>query len=161
MEIDVLPDQPRQDLVETVNGVVDIQRTQFDLLLAAEGQEAAGQVHRPLAGGEDALDVFFERIISFQLHLQQRSVADDGRQDIVEIMGHASGQDADGFHFLRLAQLFFQFLALGNVAHHGQQKDRPATRLIRVRLTSASKAGAVDAAMPPFEKLGVAVHRRP
>jgi hypothetical protein len=39
---------------------------------------------------------------------QQRGMAEDDREDVVEIMRHAAGQLADGLHFLRLAQLLLQ-----------------------------------------------------
>ncbi|VVN48382.1 hypothetical protein PS662_06105 [Pseudomonas fluorescens] len=39
---------------------------------------------------------------------QQMQVAGDHLQQVIEVMGHATGKAADGFEFLRLAQLFFR-----------------------------------------------------
>ena len=42
-------------------------------------------------------------------------------EEIVEVMGHAAGQLADGFEFLRLPDLIFKTFALGDIlqrAHH-------------------------------------------
>ena len=55
-------------------------------------------------------------------------VADDGRQDVVEVVGHAAGQGAEGLHLLGLQQLPFELLAalfglgaLGDVDHDAHQ----------------------------------------
>ena len=40
--------------------------------------------------------------------------ADDGEQ-VVEVVGHAAGQAADGLHLLRLAELLLQLAALGDI----------------------------------------------
>ena len=40
-----------------------------------------------------------------------------GSQDVVEVMGNAAGQGADGFHLLRFEKLRFQLLSPGQVAH--------------------------------------------
>ena len=37
---------------------------------------------------------------------------DDGREDVVEIVGDAAGQRAEGLHLLRLAELGFDLLPL-------------------------------------------------
>lgn len=38
---------------------------------------------------------------------QQVQVAGDDLQQVIEVVGHAAGEAADGFEFLRLAQLVF------------------------------------------------------
>ena len=44
-------------------------------------------------------------------------IAENHRQQIVEVVGHASGQASDGFHFLRVAEPIFQRDALRNVSN--------------------------------------------
>src|SRR6266446_441089 len=44
--------------------------------------------------------------------------ADDG-EEIVEVVGDAAGEAADGFHFLRLTELIFEDAALGDVFGDG------------------------------------------
>ena len=51
----------------------------------------------------------------FQLLEQDFGVAVDDHQQVVEVVGDAARQAPDGFHFLRLPELFFQLAALGNV----------------------------------------------
>ncbi len=53
----------------------------------------------------------------------QGGVSHDDRQDVVEIVGHAAGQEADRFHALGVPQLLFHALPLGDVLH---QRDEAA-----------------------------------
>ena len=46
---------------------------------------------------------------------QKLGVAFDDHQKIVEVVRDAAGKAADGFHFLRLAELIFEELALADV----------------------------------------------
>ena len=46
--------------------------------------------------------------IVLEIHAREFHVAEDGGQDIVEIVGDAAGQGADGLHLLGLDQLLFQ-----------------------------------------------------
>ena len=51
--------------------------------------------------------------------VDQLRIAEDDRQEVVEVMGDAAGELADRFHLLRVAQLLLGGLALAGVA------DRP------------------------------------
>lgn len=44
--------------------------------------------------------------------------ADDGIQNIIEIMGNAPCKASDGFHFLRLEEVLFHFFPVGNILIH-------------------------------------------
>src|SRR5438132_4310492 len=91
--------------------------------------------HSPAAEGEDLLHQLFgtfsrsEHILEMLPHGTalryfidgELREAQDSRQDIIEVMGNAPGQSANGFHFLGLAQLRFKLFAFGDVAedqHH-------------------------------------------
>jgi hypothetical protein len=50
-----------------------------------------------------------------KIFTQQFRIAVNNSQQIVEIMRHSTRQPADGFHFLRLKELLFQMLVLGNI----------------------------------------------
>ena len=52
------------------------------------------------------------------LRAQQVAVSSDDGQEIVEIARHAAGQAAHGVHFARVAQLFLELAAAGNIAKH-------------------------------------------
>ena len=51
--------------------------------------------------------------------LQHVETAHDAGQQIVEVVGDATGELTHSFHLLRLAQLLLQLLLLGDVAPHG------------------------------------------
>ena len=52
---------------------------------------------------------------------QQLTEGDDRRQRIVQLMGHAGHQDAQGLHLLRLKQLSLQAFLIGQVAYKMQE----------------------------------------
>ena len=78
--------------------------------LAAECQQLGRQPGRPFARGPSwpgpapALGRLRE---PFE---QELAIADDHGQEVVEVVGDASRQPADSFHFLRLKELGFEFL---------------------------------------------------
>jgi hypothetical protein len=51
---------------------------------------------------------------------QQAQVHHDGGENVVEIVGDAAGELADGLQLLHLAELRFQLPALGDVGEHGE-----------------------------------------
>ena len=59
-------------------------------------------------------------------------IADDGGQDNVEIMGDASGKGAYALHLLRMAELFFELLILGDVPADAQYTEEFPTSDISV-----------------------------
>jgi hypothetical protein len=61
-------------------------------------------------------------------------VAEDHAQQIVEVMGDAAGQRAEGFHLLRLAQLRFEVAALGDILE-GAVYARNAAIAVALQLT--------------------------
>ncbi|EKD40685.1 MAG: hypothetical protein ACD_74C00247G0002 [uncultured bacterium] len=116
------------ELIEAAGGHVNH-------LFAAEGQELPGQGGGPVSGLVDDLYFLPGRIIFRQLQLQQLAVAEDDGEDVVEVVGNPSGQDADGFHFLGLDKLAFQhflfrcrLLAFGDIGKTSPQ-TKGAARL--------------------------------
>ena len=56
---------------------------------------------------------------SGELVEQDLGVSADDHEEIVEVVGDAAGEAADGFHFLGLAELVFENAALGDVFGDG------------------------------------------
>jgi len=81
----------------------------------AEHQQLSGQPDRTLRRRGDLADVPALRLRNSAALRQQIGVPEDRRQDVVEIVRHARGQLADGFHLLRLAQLLLHATPLGDV----------------------------------------------
>ena len=66
-ELDVLADQPPQHLLDLGHDRVQVQDPGLQHLLAAEGQELAGEPGRALGGLRDLVDVLVRRGIRRQL----------------------------------------------------------------------------------------------
>ena len=109
-EFDVFADEPLQQPFHPSDDRIDVDRLEVDDLFAAEGEKAVREVGGPFGRAEDLLHVGAKGIVRRQLHQEQVAVADDRRQDIVEVVGDAAGELAHGLHFLRLAQLCFELL---------------------------------------------------
>ena len=73
-------------------------------LLAAEGQELPGQARRALRRLDHLLEAGPRGVALVDLRAHQLAVAQDHAQDVVEVVGDASGQAADALELLGLAQ---------------------------------------------------------
>ena len=106
--LDVLADEPLQQFFDAFQDRFELHVLEAHHLLPAERQQALRQVGGPLGGREDIVHVRPQGVVLGELHLKQAPVPGDGRQDIVEVVGHAAGQSAHCLHFLRMAQLFLE-----------------------------------------------------
>ncbi len=87
--------------------------------MAAEREQTLGQVGSLLSRGKDLLHVGFHYAPVRYFLLDETGVPHDGRQNVVEIMGHASCQIADGLHLLKLTEPVFEALEFGHIlANH-------------------------------------------
>ena len=129
-------------------------------LLPAEGDDLVHQVAAALTGLLDLRQPGGGRVAGIQRLLGQRPVAQDHRQDVVEVMRDAAGQRADGFHLLRLQQLAFQchppglgLLALGDVGDH-RQPPVALARLVEDR-AGGQRGPQVGAVLAPEAQVRV------
>ena len=106
------------------NNAVQLDRLHFVFALSTEGQDLLDQVFGTQAGLEHLLHVVAEVALRRDIFHGHFGKSDHSGKNIVEIVGDASGQGADGFHFLGLAQLstqgfplFFGFDALRQVIY--------------------------------------------
>ena len=60
-----------------------------------------------------------DRVSRRELSRGELAEAEDDGEQVVEVVRHAPGEQADGLHLLRLAQLLFEPLPRGRVLHHG------------------------------------------
>ena len=105
---DVLGKKPRQELCRARDDPVHRVGLQGDPLLAAEGEEALGEVGRPLGRGHDLVYVRPETSSLSDAHLDKVGKPHDDGEDVVEVVGDAAGQGAHGLHLLGLAELLFE-----------------------------------------------------
>ena len=125
-------------------------------LLAAEGQQLTHQARRAATRHLDLGYVVQEWAALLQLQLHQFRIADDGHQQVVEIVGDAAGELANGIHLLCLAQLQFQALAFGQVPPHDMQ-DGVLAPGNRCQQHFHWKGRAVRSQMDPLEAVAALV----
>ncbi len=80
----------------------------FGIGWPAESENAFDEVARAPGGFEHELEILAGSAFDLRVRQCQVRVAQDGAEDVVEIMGHAAGERADGIHFLCLQHLFFE-----------------------------------------------------
>ena len=101
--------------------VVQIDQLRSQHLLAAEREQLTRQRCGAIRRTCDLLGAIASRVHTFvEVDQHQLGVAADRREQVVEVVCDATGEPADRFHLLRLAQLLFESLARGHVAARGE-----------------------------------------
>ena len=123
-------------------------------------RQGGGAVGRRHGAGDVALDLAQATVGQPFLHQVER--ADDALQKIVEVVGDAAGELADGFHFLRLAQRLLGvpqrlgcLLLVGDVACDGIDQA-----FVRSRGPGQPPIGAILVPQAVLEALGSAAARQ-
>ena len=75
---------------------------------AAEREDVVHQALAALAGLHDLVELVFDRATIGRLALRHLAIAEDGTEDVVEVVRDAARGGADGCHLLRATQLFFR-----------------------------------------------------
>jgi len=107
--------------------IFQVQFLGLDQLPPAEGQQLPGQAGRPGGGLADLVCRFLLQWAEL-CPGQQRGMALDDGQNIIEIVRNSAGELAYGFHLLRLSKLLFQTALRGNVAEQAQRQLRLALK---------------------------------
>ena len=113
--LDGRPGQPAEHRLGLGEGGVQVEDHRPERLLAGERQELPGQRRGPVARPVDLADELDGRVVGRQTHLDDFAIAVDDGEQVVEVVGHAAGQEADDFHFLGLPQPLFERLDGRNV----------------------------------------------
>src|ERR1700736_1248387 len=111
------------------DGMAEGGRSWGQLLVGGEAEQAANEVRtapRSLVRGVNELERLF---LSRHEALQQTEIADDDAQQVVEVVGDASGELTDGLHLLTLIELPLELLALGDIARYFRGSDNFAARI--------------------------------
>ena len=114
-------------------------------LLPAEGHQLAGESGGPRARLLDFRDVRLARVVRIEIRQQQLAMPQDLRQQVVEVVRHAAGQQSDRLHFLRLEILLLQRPAIGDV------QGSPDTAQ---RLAVLAELDPSGTAQPPHRAVG-------
>ena len=101
-----------QGRAQQVHGLLEDrhQRGHFapDRLAAAKGEDLLHHIAPAHGCLADLLQTLQRRGIGAHVLAHQFDIAQDGGEDVVEIVRNASGQRADGLHLVRFAQLRFE-----------------------------------------------------
>ena len=136
-ELDVLADDALQQRIDTRQHLVEVERLRLQDLAPAEREQLARQALRALSRGADLPDVDRRRVVGPEVLQHQLAVAEDGRQQVVEIVGDAAGEAPDRFHLLRLQQLLLGAPHVGDVLG---QSDHPVE--LAAGVVDRERAGA-------------------
>ena len=120
-EFDVLLDQASQHLVEVADRLVDIQDHGLDHLLTAQHQELARERGGTVAGLLDLLQapaIGFGQIGTLE---QQIAVAVNHGEQVIEVVGHAAGEQDRSLPCAGIAAVAFR----SGPEHPGQPPFRP------------------------------------
>ena len=114
LQRNVLADRPLQHGRRALDGFVHVENARLQGLLAGECQHALHELNPALGGIVDLLDHVPKLGVARNADRDQLRHADDDRENVVEIVGDATGQLADRLHLLSLAQLQLDFPAIGD-----------------------------------------------
>ena len=98
---DVLANEPPQHFVQAFHHVIEVEHDGLHRLFAAEDEQLLRQPGGTLRRVPDLLGMFPQRAVRAKLGHDQIVVPHDDPEDVVKVMGHAGGELADHFHFLR------------------------------------------------------------
>ena len=98
--VDVFAENPLEHPLDTCGDLVEVQRHRLHDLPAAECKELTRERHRPVSGLHNLEEVFALGITLTHAVQHESRVAQDHGEEVVEVVRHASGEIADGLHFL-------------------------------------------------------------
>ena len=126
----MLADDARQHREQARHDRVQVEDLGRQELLAAEREQLPREGRGAIGRLADLADVVHDRIVGLQPLLDEVGVADDGGEQVVEIVRDAAGEAADRVHLLRLAQLL---LAIEQHAARLPVAERVADRTLEMR----------------------------
>jgi hypothetical protein len=101
----------------------DIEYLRFEWLPASKRQQLSGQFRCPFHGLGNRIDIAAPAILRQIMSAKEIRRGKDDGQEIVEVVCHAAGELAHGFHLLRLTQRFLVLPALGDIDGLGNGAD--------------------------------------
>src|ERR687892_1742453 len=123
-QLDVLADQAPQHPLHVLHDLVQVEDPWLEHLPAAESEELAREVGRPLGRALHLPGVPAPWIVVGESTLEEVGVPQDPGQQVVEVVRDAPGETADGFQLLRPEQLLLEPLVLRDV--FGDHEREPA-----------------------------------
>jgi len=115
VQLNVLADQPLDEVPQLVENVRDIEYARLQGLLTGKSQQLAHEISGAVSILLDLHDVCEGRIARRGAQQQQIAEPDHRGQQIIEIMRNAAGKLAYGLHLLRLGELDLEVLLFGDI----------------------------------------------
>ncbi len=120
-QLDILFNEAFEEAEEVADDVVEVDHFGAQHLAAAEGEQLTGEHGRAVGGlfdlGEPLAQILVAGIVQDDF-----DVAIDDGQQVIEVVGNASGELAHGLHFLGLHELFFEVLLTGDILRQDVQE---------------------------------------
>ena len=107
-DLDIFRDGGGEEFDRLLDDGCDEQGTHFLFPFPAEAQNLFYQFPGPFGGNEHLLEIL--PVLALPRHgvHDHFRIADDRHENIIEVMGDAAGQGADGLHLLGVAEFLFQ-----------------------------------------------------
>ena len=125
---DRLRQRAADQLGQAGDELADVDHLRLQRLLAREGEQALDQLHAAARRLQRRFDEFVEFGVIRTVILQRRQVADDDGEQVVEVVGQAAGQLANGLHFLGLDEGGLHALLFGDVVREDEEAEVFALR---------------------------------
>ncbi len=132
-ELDVLAEQTAEHAIDVEDQLIQVDDAGLDDLAPRECQELPREVRRALRGARDLGDVAERGIAGRGIGPRHLGVAEDRRQQVVEVVRDAASQPADAFHALREQELRFEAPQLGDVLADDQDAHALALGVAQAR----------------------------
>ncbi len=110
--------------------LVGVEHDWLEELFSAEGEELSGEVGGAFGSEGDLLEGGGFLGVGGVEGAEDFCVALDDGEEVIEVVGDAAGELADGFHFLGLAELIFELDAFGDVPEHALDTDEGAAGVV-------------------------------
>jgi len=101
-QVDIFPDEPLQHGPQAGHRLVQVDNLQLQHLAPAERQELIGKSPGALTRLHYLLGGMAILVAGLQVVQNELGIPIDNGEKVIEIVRHAAGQHAHGFHFLRL-----------------------------------------------------------
>ena len=143
---DVFADHAPQHRLDLAERDVEVDDLGLQHLAAAERQHLLGEVGGAHRGAGDLLGVGAALVLRIERVQHDLGVADDRREQVVEVVRDAAREAADRFHLLRVAQLLFEQQPLGHriVALGHDRGEQQAAQRAKREVDEQQELGQLD-----------------
>ena len=114
-DANVFAEETQERSLELGDDRIHFEHVRHEGMLATEGEELRGERGCATRGIPNFADVICHCALHAHFVQEQVAIAEDGGEEIIEVVRHAAGELAEGFHFLRARKLVMQVFASRDV----------------------------------------------